>query len=356
MVELVDKRERFRGVMLGTLVGDALGLPAEGVSRRRSRRMFRGRWRHHFLFRRGMMSDDTEHTVFVAQSLLAHPDAPERFTRRLAWCLRLWLLGLPAGVGFATLRAVLRLWLGFVPTRSGVRSAGNGPSMRAAPIGATDAERIDNYVDRCTRITHTDARALTGARAVAFLVAWCVRDNLTQRPDVTEILTILSSVGSPQDDEWTMLLERLVSAWREDRSVERFADELGLVRGVSGYVYHTVPIVIYAWYKHFGNFEDTMSAVLNAGGDTDTTGAIAGALAGAVVGEQGIPADWVGGVVEWPRTTKILRAMADRLTEHSATHAPRDPVAYFWPAVPLRNVVFLAVVILHGLRRLLPPY
>ncbi len=83
-----------------------------------------------------MVSDDTDHTVFVAQSLLAHPDSPERFAGRLAWCLRLWLLTLPAGVGFATLRSILRLWIGMSPSRSGVYSAGNGPAMRAAPIGA----------------------------------------------------------------------------------------------------------------------------------------------------------------------------------------------------------------------------
>jgi ADP-ribosylglycohydrolase len=50
---------------------------------------------------RGMVSDDTEHTVFVAQSLLAHPNSPELFARRLGWCLRGWLLSLPAGMARA---------------------------------------------------------------------------------------------------------------------------------------------------------------------------------------------------------------------------------------------------------------
>jgi ADP-ribosylglycohydrolase len=231
--------------------------------------------------------------------------------------------------------------------------------MRAAPIGAffaTDPERLVEFVERCTRITHSDPRALTGAKAVAILTAWCVRDNLRQRPDVTKLLTLLRSVALPQDDEWTALIERLVSAWEKDHSVERFADELGLEHGVSGYVYHTVPVVIYAWYRHFGDFEATISAALNAGGDADTTGAIVGALAGAVVGEQGIPADWVRGVIEWPRTSNTLRAIADRLAEQGATNAPSVPVAYFWPAALLRNLVFLVVVLVHGFRRLLPPY
>lgn len=66
-------KNRLAGIILGTAVGDALGLPAEGISRKRMYRMFSGPWRHRFLFGHGMVSDDTEHTFFVAQSLLAQP-------------------------------------------------------------------------------------------------------------------------------------------------------------------------------------------------------------------------------------------------------------------------------------------
>src|ERR1051325_7728019 len=98
----MDRSERFRRVLLGTAVGDALGLPAEGLTRGRAKRLFPGRWRHRFAGHAGMVSDDTEHTLFVAQSLLAHPDSAARFARRMAWCLRLWLLSPPAGIGLAT--------------------------------------------------------------------------------------------------------------------------------------------------------------------------------------------------------------------------------------------------------------
>lgn len=88
-----DLKDRFAGLLLGMAVGDALGLPAEGISRDRIQRMWRRQWRHRFLFGRGMISDDTEHTLFVAQSLLTHPDDVTKFQRCLAWKLRLWLLG-----------------------------------------------------------------------------------------------------------------------------------------------------------------------------------------------------------------------------------------------------------------------
>ena len=35
---------------------------------------------------------------------------------------------------------------------------------------------------------------------------------------------------------------------------------------------------------------------------------------------------------------------------------PLGPVRYFWPAVLPRNLLFLIVVLLHGFRRLAPPY
>ena len=101
-------REAFVGVLLGTAVGDALGLPAEGMSRQRIQRRWHGQWRHRFLFGRGMISDDTERTLFVAQALLAHPNDPAAFQRCLAGKLRLWLLGIPAGIGFATLSTAWR--------------------------------------------------------------------------------------------------------------------------------------------------------------------------------------------------------------------------------------------------------
>jgi ADP-ribosylglycohydrolase len=359
MSDAPNTRERFRGLLIGTAVGDALGLPAEGISRRRARKMFRGRWRHRLLPKHGMVSDDTDHTVLVAQCLLAHPRSADRFARRLAWCLRLWLLSLPAGVGFATLRSILRLWAGYPPARSGVYSAGNGPAMRTAPLGAFFAgsmEHLDDYVAACTRITHTDPKALTGAKAVAYLAAWAIRDRLRERPGVDDLIDVMRGAASAKDGEWEEALEHLRRAGERGPSVDEFAASLGLGNGVGGYIYHTVPVAVYAWYRHFGDFEGTISATLNCGGDTDTAAAIAGALAGAVLGEGGIPRDWVEGIVDWPRGTNVMRKIADRLAAGGPDGQVAPPVRYFWPGLIPRNLFFLIVVLAHGLRRLAPPY
>ena len=365
-----DRKSRFRGVLLGTAVGDSIGLPAEGLSPGRAARLFPGRWRQRLFLGSGMISDDTDHTVFVAQSLLAHPVSPSAFQRRLAWCLRLWLLSLPAGIGFATLRSILRLWIGISPNRSGVFSAGNGPAMRIAPIGAFFADHedmLDAYVEASTRLTHSDPKALTGSLVVARLVAWCVREALVDRPDSQVFEELLRDAGD--DSEWQTLVDAVADAVSADLSVEAFAVSLDLSRGVTGYIYHTIPVVAYSWYRHFGDFERTLTAVMDCGGDTDTTGAIAGALAGAVVGDEGIPHDWVSDLRDWPRSPRLLLRIADRLdhqVEELAEVAPlvRDaapvrklgPVRYAWPILVFRNLFLLVLVLLHGFRRLAPPY
>src|SRR5262249_20150119 len=147
------------------------GRRGDGVPGRRAGRIFGGPpLRQQFLPGRGMMSDDTEHSCMVGQALLRAPQDADRFARSLAWRLRLWLLGLPAGIGRATLSAILKLWGGFGPRRSGVWSAGSGPAMRAALLGAClgdDPARLRAYVQASTRLTHTDPRAERGALLVA---------------------------------------------------------------------------------------------------------------------------------------------------------------------------------------------
>jgi len=136
-------------------VGDALGLSYEGMSPSRARKLLGPPERYRFVFGRGMISDDTEHTCMVAQSLIESGDNVDTFTRRFASRLRWWILALPAGVGNATARSCIKLWLGIRPAKSGVYSAGNGPAMRAAIFGATidDVPKLLEYVRASSRLT-----------------------------------------------------------------------------------------------------------------------------------------------------------------------------------------------------------
>jgi len=345
----------FAGVLLGTAAGDSVGLPAEGLGPETIRRRWPGPWRHRLLpAAKGMWSDDTEHTLMVAQCLLEHPEDAAAFQRALARRLRWWLAALPAGVGLATARAILRLWLGFGPERAGVFSAGNGPAMRCAVIGAYfagDEKRRTDYVAACTRLTHTDPKALTAARAVAELVAAIVGGRLPVGETPVALLA-----GLDADPLWQELVGNLAKAAAGGASVTEFAAGLGLRRGVTGYAWHSVPVAIYAWWRHRGDFRAILEAAFACGGDTDTVGAIVGALAGAELGPDAIPADWLGGIREWPRSMRWVRSLAEALSRSAASHPPVAcrPPAWCWPAVPLRNLFFLGVVLVHGLGRLIP--
>ncbi|MES2570831.1 MAG: ADP-ribosylglycohydrolase family protein [Verrucomicrobiota bacterium] len=343
--------DAIAGVLIGTAVGDALGLPMEGLSAGRQRRLFPGALRHRLLGRWGMISDDTEHTLMLAQALLAHPNDAAAFQRCFAWKLRWWLVSLPAGVGFATLRAILKLWIGIPPQKSGIFSAGNGPSMRSALLGvyfAESPEQRRRFVSASTRLTHCDPRAEVAALAVAETASWMAqRSN-----DAGDLLKLLQNLS--QDPEWQGLVQRLHSSFDQKETVSEFARTIGCLHGVSGYAFRTVPVAIYAALMHQNDFPAALTSVIACGGDTDTVAAITGALVGARLGVGAIPDAWTTGIRDWPRSPDLARRIAARLYEQQ--HLQAGPVRYFWPAIPLRNLIFLGVVLIHGLRRLFPPY
>jgi len=315
--------------------------------------MFRGPLRHRLVFGRGMISDDTEHACMTAQALLAGPHDPDAFARSLAWRLRGWLLGLPAGIGLATLRAIVRLWVGFAAHRSGVCSAGNGPAMRAPILGAVlgdDAGRLRRFVRASTRLTHTDPKAEHGAMLIA-LAAHHAATSPMGEINASAFLDHAEAQAA-DDPELAWLLAVLREHLVRGATPREYAASLGLQRGVSGYMYHTVPIALFCWLRRPGDFERAVADAILLGGDADTVGAIVGALAGAHVGAGGIPRPWIEGIMEFPRSTAWIRRVGEALSnENRAT-----PLPLAWPVLPLRNLSFILIVLFHGFRRLLPPY
>ena len=344
---------RFAGLLLGMAVGDALGLPAENLSPERIRRRWPGGWKMRFIIGRGMVSDDTEHSLMVAQALLEHPDDVSAFQRALAWKFRWWVAGLPGGVGLATARACLKLWLGFPAGKSAVVSAGGGPAMRSAIIGAVfanDPERRRAFVLASTRLTHRSWQADAAARAVAECAAMAITGR---HREVSPVLAVLAEL-SPET-EWQAILGKLKTSLAAGQSVADFAVGLGLRRGVTGYSLHVVPVAVYAWLRHPDDFRTALTAGLDCGGDTDTVGAVLGALSGAALGQAAIPPEWLNGIWEWPRSRTFVGKVAARLGEQTVTGRPAGSIGCFWPAIPLRNLLFLGVVLVHGFRRLAPP-
>ena len=140
------------------------------------------------------------------------------------------------------------------------------------------------------------------------------------------------------------------------QSTQSFANEMKFSKGISGYIYHTVPVVIHTWLTHQQDYQNAILNIIRCGGDTDTTAAILGGIIGANVGKDGIPQVWIDGLWEWPRTVKWMESLGRRLAEVSEQNfAPNSlPIPIY--GLFVRNIFFLIVVILHGFRRLLPPY
>lgn len=107
--------DRLAGVLLGTGVGDALGLPVEGLSARRIELRFGRVERSRLLGRTGYVSDDTEQAALVAQSLARSPAEPERCAAEFRRALLGWFCRLPWGAGRATVRACARIAIGLRP-------------------------------------------------------------------------------------------------------------------------------------------------------------------------------------------------------------------------------------------------
>jgi ADP-ribosylglycohydrolase len=348
------------GCLLGTALGDAVGLATEGLSRRRLQRMYpAGIDGPRLLFGLGLCSDDTEHSCLVAQSIVAQGDSVDGFTMQMRSRLRWWLAALPAGVGLATLRAILKLWL-FVPRRwQGVYSAGNGPAMRSALLGVLFADRIESlraFVHAGTVLTHRDPKAECAALAVAL----AARESALARVDPESYLQLLARELEPfgaAGAEFYALAQRAGASAAVGEHTVAFAAALGLGKGVSAYAFHTVPVCLQAWLRHPCDFRSAVLDVVACGGDTDTAAAITGGIVGAGVGREGLPERWLGRLVEWPASVHWMHTLAENAARRSrGLPLRRGARAHFFFVLLARNLLFLVVVLAHGFRRLLPPY
>lgn len=363
----------FGGFVRGMAVGDALGLPREGLSPRRAVRLFgTAPLQHQFVCGRGMVSDDTEHMWETALALIEQPDDATAFAKSLARRLRWWLLRLPAGVGLATARSLVKSWLGWPPDRSGVRSAGNGPAMRAGIIGLClyrDEALMREFVRASTRLTHSDPRAESGAMMIALAAREIVRcagaNGFPVSVDAKAMLTLCRAEANHPD--WERVLNAIAESLAASESASQFAERLGQQRGVSGYIVFTVATVLFCWLRWPGEFRRPVEEIILLGGDTDTTAAILGGLAGAACGADQIPHEWSRYMAEIPRDQEWQETLGRLLFGHfwlkhehpgayqASWNNLKSPPELRWVLV-LRNLFFLSIVLYHGFRRLLPPY
>ena len=348
-------RDVIGGCLLGCALGDSIGLPFEGISARRIERLNPGPLRQRLLFGHGMISDDTEHSCLVAQALIASGGDVETFGRNMAWRLRWWFLTLPAGIGLGTLRSSIKLWLGFPWHKSGSRSAGNGPMMRSAIIGAWargDDRLREELVAVSSRITHADPRAERAAQVVAHATAFGLDNETISAADAVACF----EKWARDDEALQSLLQRAARSAAENQHARQFCEDNDMQKGVSGFCYSTLAVVLQIWLRHHDDAQAAIAEAVRCGGDTDTVAAIVGGMVGARVGRERLPQAWLEHLTDWPRSVRWMDALCAQLNRCEPTGAGQRPMYVFYPLALGRNLLFIFVVLAHGFRRLAPPY
>ena len=347
--------DRLHGCLLGGAIGDALGLPFERLCAERARQIFGAQPRGlemQLLPNRGMLSDDTEHALFTARALLESRGDVQKFGRALRGELRAWTFYLPPGIGKATLLAGLKAWT--FSGNTGVFSAGNGPAMRAPVLGAflPDIIQLREFCRISTRLTHTDPKAEIGALAIALAAHQSARGEGSG----ARLLRDLREWSDDSDAtrELLALAEKAVASASNKQTAREFCRDLGLERGVSGYIFHTVPVVLQCWLRYPTDYRAAIESIIRCGGDTDSTAAILGGIIGARVGAEALPQHWRSELWDWPNSPKYIERVARELeSAHSqgvAVVAPRITLG----APFLRNAFFLMVILVHAARRMVP--
>ena len=300
--------DRLAGSILGQALGDALGFVVEAQAPEVARVYVEGwlragragEWPHpQFPF--GQYSDDTQ----LARELLrSFSDAggwqPSVFAARLA---ELFRERRDVGAGRGTRSAALRLLMGVPWYESGTPPpyAGNGAAMRAGPLGLLlpDQQAMCRAAREQARITHLDPRCAAGAAAVARAVA-IAADRLPI--DTAGFLAEVASCAETDEvsvgdairglGEWVTLppdkaARHVHESGLDPAHIERW-------QGISAFVTPSLLWSLYAFLRSPDDFWETICTAIGVGGDTDTMAAIAGAISGARLGVEALPAELLG--------------------------------------------------------------
>ncbi|MFG1711237.1 ADP-ribosylglycohydrolase family protein [Nonomuraea sp. M3C6] len=246
--QAIPSSERILNGLTGFCCGDALGVPWEGKPPQdialTDTLTARGQWPT------GSTSDDTEQLILLAEDLINTGGSERTFLTALARALPTM-----RGAGPTTRRAVAR----FEATGSLVADGGatNGAMMRVLPVGwvlpATDAARRRELVERMTKTTHADPRAIATACAVAAMGSWAL-ETCTAEDLITIAREELDHFGIPDAEGWELSPSGV--------SLD-VMDTLGAILHVLGL--HEEPV-------------SAMRYAVSLGGDTDTVAAIVGGI------------------------------------------------------------------------------
>jgi ADP-ribosylglycohydrolase len=171
---------------------------------------------------------------------------------------------------------------------NGQGSCGNGAAMRAAPLGAWHADSLAHAATqgaRAAEVTHAHPEGIAGGVAVSVAAAYAAAARLNgHRPDPGQLLLAAAAHTAP-----SVVRDGLTTSVRG--GVAEAAERLG--NGGQATAQDTVPFALWVADRYLDDFPAAVAACVVAGGDVDTTAAIAGGVVAAYTGIDGIPKDWI---------------------------------------------------------------
>lgn len=296
--------------LVGCAIGDALGNPFEmkpAISPLLTE--WDGQFKAGGTFWRGeagQYTDDTLMSIALSKSLIqSNGFDPEDVAREyLAW----YDTGNTRGIGTTTASAMMNLKLGanhqesgLIRGHDGLPAGGNGTAMRVAPIGLAyrhDLLHLMEYAIKDAAITHNSLEPKIGSAAVAMGVAL-----LANR--VSDTKAVLADVSAVLTD--SLVKDKIVQAILFIEDGRDPVEALAQI-GTSGYVPETVGAAFYC-LGATESFQDAVIMAVKAGGDTDTTAAVVGAMAGTWYGLEGIPEEYKDKVENF----QLLQDLTDEL-------------------------------------------
>lgn len=279
--------DRVPGILLGLACGDALGRPVEFRSATQIKHEFGqlddmiGNGTHNQPV--GTITDDTELALRIARSLVEQKefdgaDVAKRFVE--------WYRSGPFDIGLMTADALQRIENGTPWNEAGKevweerpegQNAGNGSVMRCAPYSIAFSEDPDQLLSvskASSRITHADPRCTYGCAVLNLTLAGLLHGE--DEP----LRRALNRVRSEAPEELIEALDPVAKG----TSIDTLRN--------SGYVIHSLQTALHDAFAA-DNAEEAIVTAVNRGGDTDTIGAIAGAVAGARFGAADLPERWL---------------------------------------------------------------
>jgi poly(ADP-ribose) glycohydrolase ARH3 len=285
----------FLGSVLGTFVGDALGEPVEG-------------WPHRAIYSRfGLLdtmlrkearyTDDTQMMIGILETLMEEG----KFDPSVCAVRFQENFDPSRGYGRRIFGVMERIRQGIPWNEVGTDSFGNGGAMRIAPIGCfyySDLQALEENAILSARITHNHPEGLASAVAQATAVALALQHGLSKNSvEAEDFVDRISAQASAIDKGFAEALDgiKLISQRFSPRPADsaiEVIEAIGNQYGLSLKAIESVPAAIGAFVLT-NSFREAVVLAVNLGGDTDTIGAMAGAVAGAYYGFDQIPQEWI---------------------------------------------------------------